>query len=154
MVALQMGQPVLRAPAGGVGGIDGRHGNSAVIRHLGQTVPQLCGGDAGDHVPVATSSSTTGGPVTVSFTALLASIDEVKVLDHHGGSSMVFGDAEDAADHRRQPPVSSARRQTGQRQLDRGGCPDRVAVCGKDRHVQVLVVDIDRYHRMAANILQ
>ncbi len=154
VVAFQLGEPVLGAPSGGVGGVDGDDRDYCVVSHLGQPVAQLCGREPGDHGPVTPSPPAAGWPISGVFAALLAGVGEVEVLDHYS-FGVVFGrGGQDPADRRAQPPVASAGGQARQRQLDSARCAERIAVGGNNDHIQMGVVDVDGHHRMLAQFVQ
>ena len=92
---LQGGEPVLRSPHGGVGGVYGYDGDPCVVGHLGQTVPQLCGRQARDVTAEPPAPTATRRTVARHLPALAARDCEVEVLDDHGPAVVHLGDPKD-----------------------------------------------------------
>ena len=108
---LQWGEPVLAAPAGGVGGVDRRSppvpALAAIWTRRSRNFPV---GMPADQPPEAPAAPAARGPAAIVLASLLAGISEVQVLDHDRPAAELPGEPGQGADGGAEPPVALRRR--------------------------------------------
>jgi hypothetical protein len=90
----------------------------------------------------------------VAFSALVAGVGEVQVLDDYRPAVVGGGDGDDLADRGPHPPVSGRRRHASQVQVDGDGIADRVARSVEHPGVEMPVVHIDGHHRAVTQLCE
>ncbi len=154
VVLPQRGEPVLGPPPGGIGGIDNDHRQPGVGGHLGQPVPELASGDAGDQPPEGPAAPAARGAAAVALASLGAGGGEVEVLDHDGAGTVLPRGGDEGGNGGPQPPVAGGGGPPGQVQADSGRAAEDVAVGRDGGHGEVAVVDVHRQHRGLPQVVQ
>ena len=119
--------PVLGAPARGVGRVDGDHRQALVCRHLDEAVPEPRRRKAGHEMAKAPSSLATIRSPPGALAALLPLGREVEILDDDGPCAMCTGKSEHLAQCRTAPAIPRRGRKPGDLKIDRHRRSDRIA---------------------------
>ncbi len=151
---LKRGEPVLRRPPGGAGGVDGDHRESRVEGHLGEPVPEPGRGDAGHQCPEPPTAAAARRAVPGTFPAQGPGLGEVQVLDHDRACPVLPGCADQGGDGGPDAAVPLAGGQPGQGKGDRDREADGVPVGGERPGGEVPGVHVDRDHRVRAEFCE
>ena len=147
-------EPVLSAPHGGVGGVDGDDRQAPVRSHLDQPISEAGRRDTRDQAPEGSATPAPRRAAPGVLAALVACLGEVEVFDHDRGGSARLGQGDQLGDRGAQMPVPGRRRQPGQVEGDRHRGTHRVARGVDDGCCQVSGVEVDGDHRGGSQLGQ
>jgi hypothetical protein len=139
-------QPVLAAPPGGVGRVDGDHTQALVMGHLREPVPEPGSRYSGYEPTEGPAALAARRAAAVHFPTLGTRASEVQILDGHCTAVVVLCHLDQGADRITQQPVAVRSRQVGNRKRDADRGADWIAVRQYDPGGKMVIVHVYGQH--------